>query len=84
MWKPTAETGLRVVRQSSAEPGRTGSSGRKKSIYWLTPDGLLSILLSPAKWGTGGYDCSVRFFDNRIACDGPNAIPSHPEAGPVI
>ncbi len=28
--------------------------------------------------GTDGNDCSVQFFDNRIACDGPNAIPSHP------
>ena len=24
--------------------------------------------------GTDGNDCSVQFFDNRIACDGPNAI----------
>ena len=28
--------------------------------------------------GTSGDDCSVQLFDNRIACDGPNAIPSHP------
>ena len=66
-----------------------GSDGRglrdqKKSIYLLTLKGLLSILLAPAKWGTSGYDCSVQFFDNRIACDGPNAIPSHPENDPVI
>ena len=38
----------------------------------------LEYLAFPRKTGTGGNDCSVQFFDNRIACDGPNAIPSHP------
>jgi hypothetical protein len=32
--------------------------------------------LLPLPRGTDGNDCSAQFFDNGIACDGPNAIPS--------
>ena len=32
--------------------------------------------MSPPARGTDGSDCSVQLFDNGIACDGPNAIPS--------
>ena len=51
---------------------------RKKSIFQVDTVGALEYLASPLTKGTSGNDCSVQFFDNRIACDGPNAIPSHP------
>ena len=84
MLRRNAPTGLLLVSQDFQESGGAGFERPKKVNLLVDTWRQLEYLAFPCKLGTSGYDCSVQFFDNRIACDGPNAIPSHPENGPVI
>ena len=75
MWRLTAPNGLTLVRQGPYRPKRAGKKSPEKVNLLVDTDRALEYLACPCKMGTGGNDCSVQFFDNRIACDGPNAIP---------
>ena len=61
--------------EGSRQSKRAGLESQKKVNLLVDTERTLEYLACPCKLGTGGNDCSVQFFDNRIACDGPNAIP---------